>query len=47
MADKAELWKNGLASWGQGPERIQKLKDAVDVAVYTPGSSIGDQKRAK
>lgn len=40
-ADKAELWKNGLASWGESPERIQKLKDAVDVAIYTPGSNIG------
>jgi hypothetical protein len=40
-ADKADLWRNGLASWGQPPERIRKLKDAVDVAVYTPGSNIG------
>lgn len=39
--DTAEMWKTGLASWGQTPERIQKLKDAVDVAVYTPGSNIG------
>lgn len=39
--DKAELWKNGLAQWGQTGERIRKLKDAVDVAVYTPGSNIG------
>ena len=38
---KAELWKKGLASWGQTPERIKMLKDAVDVAVYTPGSNIG------
>ncbi len=40
-ADKAELWRKGLASWGQTPERIRKLKDAVDVAIYTPGSNIG------
>lgn len=38
---KANLWRNGLASWGQTSERIQKLKDAVDVAIYTPGSNIG------
>ena len=37
----ATMWREGLASWGQGPERIQKLKDAVDVAIYTPGSNIG------
>lgn len=37
----ATTWREGLASWGQSPERIQTLKDAVDVAVYTPGSNIG------
>lgn len=40
-ADKAEMWRNGLASWGQSPDRIARLKDAVDVAIYTPGSNIG------
>lgn len=39
--EKASQWKKGLASWGQTQERIQKLKDAVDIAVYTPGSNIG------
>lgn len=38
---KAKLWREGLASWGQSPERIRKLKESVDVAVYTPGSNIG------
>lgn len=40
-AQKADLWKNGLASWGETPERIRKLKESVDVAIYTPGSNIG------
>ncbi len=40
-AEKAQMWRQGLASWGQTPERIRKLKDAVDVAIYTPGSNIG------
>lgn len=40
-ADKAELWRDGLASWGQTSQRIAKLKNAVDVAIYTPGSNIG------
>ncbi len=40
-ADKAEMWREGLAAWGQTAERIGKLKEAVDVAVYTPGSQIG------
>jgi hypothetical protein len=40
-AKQAELWKKGLASFGQDGARIQKLKDAVDVAIYTPGSQSG------
>lgn len=40
-ANTAEMWKNGLASWGEGPERIRSFRDKVDMAVYTPGSSAG------
>ncbi len=40
-ADAAALWKNGLADWGIGPERIQALKDAAHFAIYTPGSEAG------
>ena len=40
-AQQAELWKKGLASWGQDGERIQRLKDAADFAIYTPGSHAG------
>lgn len=40
-ADTATMWREGLAAWGQKPDRIRSLKDAVDVAVYTPGSNIG------
>jgi len=40
-AKTAETWKNGLAEWHQPPERIAKLRDAVDVAIYTPGSETG------
>lgn len=40
---QAGLWKKGLAEWGQGPERIQKLRETVDMAIYTPGSSAGLQ----
>ena len=42
-ADRAALWKKGLAEWGQKPERIKKFADAADVAVYTPGSDAGLQ----
>lgn len=41
MADKtAETWKNGLESWFQKPERIQRLKDCADWRIYTPGSEV-------
>jgi DNA helicase HerA-like ATPase len=37
----AEQWKKGLANTGQSPERIQRLRDAADFRIYTPGSSAG------
>lgn len=40
-AAQAELWRNGLAKWDQGPERIRRFCDAVDRVIYTPGSSAG------
>jgi hypothetical protein len=38
---QAELWTKGLASWQQDGARIQRLRDAADIAIYTPGSSAG------
>ena len=40
-AAKAELWRGGLAAWGQDGERIRRLRQAADFALYTPGSSAG------
>ena len=40
-AQQAELWKSGLASWGEDGLRIKRLRDAAEFAVYTPGSSAG------
>ena len=40
-AKTADMWKEGLADWGQGPERIKQLKDKVDVNIFTPGSKAG------
>jgi hypothetical protein len=40
-ASQAETWKKGLADWGQDGERIRRMRQAVDFAVYTPGSSAG------
>lgn len=40
-ASTAKLWKDGLAQWGQTPERIQRFRDACEVSIYTPGSNAG------
>ena len=37
----AELWRSGLAQWGEDGERVRRFREAADVAVYTPGSSAG------
>ena len=37
----AKVWKDGLAAWGQPPERIQRYRDAVDISIYTPASNAG------
>jgi len=34
----ADLWKSGLAKWDIDSERIERVRQAVDYAVYTPGS---------
>ena len=38
---QAELWAKGLGGWQQDGARIQRLRDAVEVAIYTPGSNAG------
>ncbi|MFM8635574.1 MAG: ATP-binding protein, partial [Planctomycetia bacterium] len=40
-ARTARSWSEGLAASGQSPERIRRLHDAVEMAVYTPGSRTG------
>jgi hypothetical protein len=37
----AEAWKAGLAEWGQDPARIRRLRDAVEMGIYTPGNTAG------
>ena len=39
--ETAAKWKKGLADWGLGSEQLQKLSDAADFTIYTPGSSAG------
>jgi hypothetical protein len=38
---QASLWRRGLASWAQDGARIQRLRDAAEVTIYTPGSTAG------
>ncbi len=38
---KAELWRKGLGKWDQDGDRIRRLKDAAEFAIYTPGSEAG------
>jgi Helicase HerA, central domain len=38
---QAALWTKGLGDWGQDGARIQRLRDAAEVVIYTPGSSAG------
>ena len=38
---QSDLWKKGLGDWGQSAERIKKLRETVDMAIYTPGSNAG------
>jgi len=39
--ETSTLWRKGLADWGISPERLQRLKDSVHFAVYSPGSDSG------
>jgi len=38
---QSELWSKGLAGWQQDGARIQRLRDAAEFAIYTPGSNAG------
>ncbi len=40
-AEEAATWQQGLADWDQDGARIQRLRDAAEVSLYTPGSSSG------
>lgn len=37
----AKTWKDGLASWGENGERIQKFRDSVHLSIYTPANKAG------
>ena len=37
----SETWREGLEEWGQSGARIQKLRDAAEFKIFTPGSRAG------
>jgi len=40
-AAQANLWRDGLAQWGQDGDRIARMRAAADFTIYTPGSVAG------
>jgi hypothetical protein len=40
-AEQAAAWAKGLKAWGQDGARIQRLKDAAQFSIFTPGSRTG------
>ncbi len=40
-AATAQKWRDGLAEWGIGPQRLAALRDRVKFDIYTPGSDAG------
>jgi Helicase HerA, central domain len=43
---EAERWRKGLEQWGEDADRIQRLRDAAEVVMYTPGSDAARQVSA-
>jgi hypothetical protein len=39
--DVAQRWKDGLASWGIGEQRIRALRNQAEFNIFTPGSDAG------
>ncbi len=40
-ASVAQTWRDGLAAWGQSPERIRLLRESAEFLIFTPGSDAG------
>lgn len=38
---RAATWKKGLKEWDQDGERIRRMREAVEMSLYTPGSTSG------
>lgn len=39
--EEAKRWREGLEAWGQDGSRVERLKSAAEIAIYTPGSRAG------
>ncbi len=37
----AQTWREGLKAWGETPKRLQDLRSAVSMEIYTPASKAG------
>jgi len=37
----AKQWADGLTQWGQGPDRIRRLRESAEFVIFTPGSEAG------
>ena len=40
-AEQAKSWASGLQAWGQDAARVQRLRDAAQFTIFTPGSRAG------
>ncbi len=40
-AEEARRWREGLAKWDIGPERIAQLRERAEFVIFTPGSTAG------
>ncbi|MBC7227824.1 MAG: DUF87 domain-containing protein [Thermoflexales bacterium] len=40
-AEEARRWREGLAQWDVGPERIAQLRERAEFVIFTPGSTAG------
>ncbi len=40
-AEEARNWREGLAKWDIGPERIAQLRERAEFVIFTPGSTAG------
>src|SRR5262245_51914773 len=40
-AEQAASWQKGLSEWGEDGARIERLRNAAEFSIYTPGSRAG------